>query len=297
MPRRHATNAQDALELFLDTISNTFGGVVFIALLVAILIQVTDKQQREADPLAKRRELQTQLAASTTEITRLEQILAQLERLEQSGGTSDNAERQTTLAVIDAELSELEDLQAELDRELSARQQVLAKREAELAGCAGNNQRCSTELDDLKLRLEQVQNQDPQQVRLPRFQSVDKRQIAVLISAGRLVFFFTEDQDGRYGKVNVRDLDIQPGGQEYLPRPGQGILIGDNDEFRRALRRALSRFNRDQDYVYAVVWPDSYSEFAILRDTLLEMQYGYGLVLMEDGEAVRLGSGSGAGEQ
>ena len=38
--RRPAENPADSLELLLDTICNTFGGVLFIALLVALLTHV-----------------------------------------------------------------------------------------------------------------------------------------------------------------------------------------------------------------------------------------------------------------
>lgn len=297
MPRRNSDTTQDALELFLDTISNTFGGVVFIALLVAILIQVTEKRQREADPDAARKALQAEVVAATNEVQRLEKILSHLREMAQSSEHSADAQREAELAALEAEQAALDAQLAELTEDHAARRRLLTEREAELAGQEGNNHQRETELEQLKLRLEQASNLDPLKVRLPRFKPVDKRQIAVLVANGRLVFVFTENAEKRYGKLNTHDLEVGPDRKTLRARRNSGLVIEDTDAFRNKLRALLDRFDRNKDFIYMAVWPDSYDAFALLRDTLLEQQWGYGLVIMSRDEAVKLGSGSGAGEQ
>lgn len=47
MRRRRRTTSADSLELLLDTICNTFGGVLFIAILVVILLRMTGESEEE----------------------------------------------------------------------------------------------------------------------------------------------------------------------------------------------------------------------------------------------------------
>ena len=56
--RGDSMNVNEALELFLDTMSNTFGGVVFISLLVCMLIQTRGVEQNPVEPVRLQRDLQ-----------------------------------------------------------------------------------------------------------------------------------------------------------------------------------------------------------------------------------------------
>jgi hypothetical protein len=76
---RRRSLGQDSLELLLDTICNTFGGVLFIAMMVVLLLQQTSKDVPPPTPLPPAEELQAQglkLAALTRELARLQQVRA-----------------------------------------------------------------------------------------------------------------------------------------------------------------------------------------------------------------------------
>ena len=85
MSRRGAPSG-DSLDLLLDTICNTFGGILFIAMLVVIL---TNQMSREASPteptVQNSRALRTmrgQLSESDATLTKLRQAVRQKEDLE-----------------------------------------------------------------------------------------------------------------------------------------------------------------------------------------------------------------------
>ena len=78
MSRRRAVK-QDSLELLLDTICNTFGGVLFIAIMVVMLLQNAGQGPETVVPAPSPEELEArteQLATLSAEVLRQQQIQA-----------------------------------------------------------------------------------------------------------------------------------------------------------------------------------------------------------------------------
>lgn len=109
MSRRSAAK-QDSLELLLDTICNTFGGVLFIAILMVLLLQQTG-QGVTPPPITVPPEKLHELSQRTTELT------AELTRLK--------ANRESQKAIVDS-------FAPEEVRDLIQRRRELTAQEAEL---------------------------------------------------------------------------------------------------------------------------------------------------------------------
>ena len=110
MSRRRAAK-QDSLELLLDTICNTFGGVLFIAILVVMLLQQTGKGVSPPPPVTVPPEKLHDLSQQITELT------AELIRLK--------ANRESQVSIVDS-------FSTEEVRELIQRRRELAAKETEL---------------------------------------------------------------------------------------------------------------------------------------------------------------------
>ena len=50
MARRRSTQSTSSLDLFLDTICNAFGGIMFISILISILVQMRGEQEHDPSP-------------------------------------------------------------------------------------------------------------------------------------------------------------------------------------------------------------------------------------------------------
>ena len=76
-----------SLELLLDTICNTFGGVLFISILVVILLNMSSKQAETTPPTdAARAELIEAQARLSKTNDELEQLLTAIQTQEQISG-------------------------------------------------------------------------------------------------------------------------------------------------------------------------------------------------------------------
>lgn len=82
--RRRAEDS--SLELLLDTITNTFGGILFIAILIALLLQTSGREEQEAaaerpPPItaAERAALEVRLEDLRDRVTRLQKIVGPLD--------------------------------------------------------------------------------------------------------------------------------------------------------------------------------------------------------------------------
>src|SRR5687768_3661347 len=74
---RKSSASSDSLDLLLDTICNTFGGVLFIAMLVIILLNMSGEK---AASVPATPDAQAQLAAAQAEMVRAQTELDQLRR-------------------------------------------------------------------------------------------------------------------------------------------------------------------------------------------------------------------------
>ena len=68
---RAGTNVEQALELFLDTISNAFGGIIFVALLVCVLLRFAGAPVRQS---VDTKALQEQLRSLPSDVAALQQV-------------------------------------------------------------------------------------------------------------------------------------------------------------------------------------------------------------------------------
>ena len=295
--------ASDAFGLFLDTICNAFGGIIFISLLVCIMLQLSAKAV--VAPARPDEDLRTELARLTEEIGDLQlRIRAQRRNIESMKATLPDREvvdRYTRLADEDRRLEvenrRLRDRLRRIEAEVTA-----AKDRLERLKRANTEQ--AKEHERLKEAVRRVRAEQGATLRLPRFHRTEKQQVAVLISGGRLAFAQRYDAGGRPGAVNA--ADVQPlrdaGGKlrGMRPRPGRGVAVSTPEDLRARLGPQFARFTpapaggrqqKDCHYFNVVVWPDSFRQFEILRDWLIEKGFGYGLVLVEAGKEVPIGPG------
>lgn len=301
MPRGRSTSG-DSLDLLLDTICNTFGGVVFIAVLVALLLQTRGElpsgQQDGPSSTDNVETLQHQLGTLRAQSRRLEESKQGQERLLQRLAPEEFQsllqQRNRTVARRDrlrSQRGQLRERIAEHKRRLQAVESKLHRLKTEF-------NRTQRESETLRSRLAEAQQPRERTIRLPIAQRPrGKRELGVILRYGRMYVWHRYGPQGTRLGLNTEEFAVV--GETDLgilttPKPGAGAPLDGRPESEAGIRRRLKRFDPEQWYITIVVRPDSFEEFGFLRDILIDLGYRYRLMPAAEGTPVVDRGGSDA---
>jgi hypothetical protein len=283
-----------AFDLFLDTISNAFGGIVFIALLVCVMLQLSGPAKKVKAAALERDKERAELARLLQEIETYERLVAQNQELL-------TQMRASTDPMLLRKFSEVKKRLAMYDMYRNEAGQTNEKQDRNLADLA----RLKQELYDLQ---QQAKLTDPQIKELQQRQAelstskantgasgastTTKSQVPVLIKNGTLTFLMNYDAKGAATGLNtigIEETSTNPLIRAFRPRTEAGLKIRDNEQFWQQIQGRLALFDKKNAYIGFVVWPDSYDEFEIIKNRTSKMGFGYYLVLMKKDESVTTG--------
>ncbi|MEM1098320.1 MAG: hypothetical protein AAGH92_05975 [Planctomycetota bacterium] len=273
MRRRRPDFQDDALDLFLDAISNVFGGILFIALAVVVLLQFTVPMPAQpetvvaevpavflpADLEALLAEAQTEDLEPTEQLTRLREAIAvQREALPQRQAAHEAAQRE-------------------------AKQAADQVREAERL--AAEQQEALVEARDT---LEALRRRPTQRVRAARFRPSAKQEVPLMVADQRIVRPLNDA-----GNVDRAALTLDADAQTARPAPGAGIPIPTGAAGDAAVTRLLASLNPQTHYLNAAVWPTGFDAARQLRDAAIDLGFEFTLTPVPDGQGVPFNAASG----
>lgn len=321
--RRNNLN-DSSLELLLDTICNTFGGVLFLAMLISLLLTQTSKRSElesaAADPLP---------AMSAADLVRMQARIEDLERdLAQLRASTAAAEtmaaqlveadaREKIQAVCDAErrnddlaarrlrmLADLADTQAATAR--AARETAASQREQEMAAQreqavqqrvkAATADREALVASATRLRSTLAETATvPTTGRAPRERETTKQEFGVMLKYGRIYLMHVFEDGDRI--VNTEDFVVTKGivHDTAEPKPHKGFDLLAGKAGTADIQRLLAAHPPDSWYPCLVVHPDSFVAFLGLKNFLVALGYEYRL--MPTGKGVYDSGGSGGSVQ
>lgn len=291
-------NVNSSLELLLDTICNTFGGILFISMLVIIMTNVTSRQASLNPPSefsqAELLEVERELESSRRQLMTLQKSLVQQAAIARQ--------------VVDPDARELAQRVTALKQQRTALTEhiSLAVESAGLAQAAVNETardlaRLDEALATAKSALRTAEESLRQEVaarsrvaRLPKLHETTKRQIGFLLKAGRLTSYAARDRDGHL-VPNLEDfISSTLQGQDFIePKPGRGIAVAAGEAETGEIARKLAEFDSREHYVAIAVWPDSFEHFAIVKAALVLAGFEYHLLPMQAGKIVSIGPTTG----
>lgn len=280
-----------SLDLLLDTICNTFGGIIFIAILTAILLQLSGKAATQA-PIAPAEADPLQQASAAAERDSLERALRQQDAL--LGRFDVDTARQELLQLQSVQQSndrlsadnharaaEIDRLQAEGDqaaRHAAADEKQLAVAIARIA--------------QLEQQAEKEKKAHSREARLPRLHGTRKREVPLFLVQNRISLLI---QPNRLRSINHDDFDVadEGAGHAIRPKPGHGTAIADEKQSREQLGELIAGFDKDNEYLAVFVTPDSFEVFGAVRSVMIEKGFEYRLVPLEKVETLHEGTGPG----
>jgi len=295
---RRAPPQSDSLEMLLDTMCNTFGGIILIALLIALLARETRRNQAETRAITQSASLlHRQLEQAQSELAQARRLQQELARRAADPATAH-------LLSLVQRREQLRDLNELLVEQLRTANQPVSFRPADLisnwtarATAVETNltqertlaASLQSQLADLQLQsnaLAQAALRQVQHLRLPREHDTTKTNLNVIVRYQRVypLYFF------RYGlpERNTDSLAWQeePNNIKRVdPLPNQGFDAGP------ALAPFLAQVPTNNFYLAFQVYEDSFAAFRPAKEAALQHGLEYAWEPRTNGFIVRLGPG------
>lgn len=297
MSRRQAETG-GSLDLLLDTICNTFGGVVFIALLVVLLLRLSPVKGGSSSGHA---------SALSAVVAQWENVLGNRYEalMSDARALANNESIDGGMDVIEA-LKELAEAEFDAKKQLGDALLSLGEVEQNLASTAerldviqANRIRVEKEHEhvaasvavlearqvSLRERLEKAKDLIPRPAILdrPLELPVERRdsndQVTLFLKYGRLYFPF--DRSG----VNAREFMIKRGWVFNVakPKPYEGIPVNSDGSSNNAIEQRLRVFPPGQFFLHLIVCEDSFAYFQGLKAHLSGLGYRYHLTPLQEG--------------
>ncbi len=295
--KRRALVPADSLELLLDTMCNTFGGIILIALLVALLSRTGGASpeapashalysQRIALAEAELEALRKQAgawpasdnAAPLDEVALAAEALAAA-RADAVAATTDAAQRADAIAAgggaawaaLAEELRSLARCEAELHN-------LIAATEAETARLRGREAA-------LNAQVKQQREAQTVKLRFPKERARTRSSLPVICQNGRIYPIYTSSRS--LDRVNIQWRSAGADAEESTPLPERGLQLPANGGGWRDLLRAMKAENM---YLAFYVYPDSYEVFRAAKELAIESQFEFGIEVVRAGRKLIWGS-------
>lgn len=283
MSRRGNGGDISSFDMLLDTMCNTFGGIVFIALLLSILVGSAARHAVKA---------QTNGSPSLTEVEELAEesrLLRECEQLDRALNTPDpkTSPKPSSAAGVVRPLAELQQTNNVLESELAKLQEHQQQLSEEIAKLKESAKTKSTTAGDLQVQIERLKNELKQQVakssetiRLPRIHAKPGLQACFFAIAGGRFYSISDvaraDSYGDRG-YDHQDVLVESGeGQDIVViNNGAGQPIISGCENAGKLAAALQNCDKDSEIISFSVRSDSFSEFNYVKKLFVSRGFNY----------------------
>jgi len=299
---RRRKPGDSSLELLLDTICNTFGGILFLAMLVSLMLtrtqRATDATAADPTPAVSAADLvrlktrsrdsahelvaleeqarQARRAAVALAVPNAEELLTVMEDAERRAGVAEarRTELLATLAADQAASARARTVRATTEREQQRLAEEAARARQRLADAVDEREELvasAVGIRDEASRRATVQTTG----RTPLARVPDRQQFALLIRYGRL--YLIKKLLGGELVVNEEDFALTPGILLNVARakPHAGIDLSVTTGRDAALRRITADFPPSLWYAVLVVHPDSFEEYITVKNWLVEKGYNF----------------------
>lgn len=295
MSRKSAPSG-DSLDLLLDTICNTFGGILFIAMLVAILTNQVSRDVAPKSPSAESsrelRKLRGELTKSDSRLTKLRQAVRQKEDLERRFASSES------LGLLES-IRSLDETSDDLLKDRSQQLADVAESQADLEETARELERIAQQMAEAqeRLRLEKQQLETEASLRsrtsqVPRQRETQKAQIPFFLKAGRFCGYVSRDENGQLvrNEEETKISEPEPGSQFLEPIEGAGLAVADDGSNAAQIAERLSTFDKNQHFLSIYVFQDSFAHFETLKNEIIRGGFEYHLVPFPDDGKISIGN-------
>ena len=288
----------DSLDLLLDTMCNLFGGIVFVALLVALL--AGDGASKKVNQTLHPTEdlLRREIANLQSDVDALSKSIETEQKSANQTKNSEASTDQQAILSLKADLTSLrealklasqnnpegQDL-GEFLRKNKDRKVELMKEEISLGNKAKSleeeKERLKKRLADLEERGKKIANEKTQDFRFPREKPTAKKCLWIIVHYDS--FYPVLDLRGSGNlRLDLVDVTNLPGKTVIKAIRGRGLKSGQD------FSDWLGGLNVSEMFPVFVVYPDSFAKYMTIRDMALKNKIEYGSTFEEEGEPLIL---------
>lgn len=283
MSRTRRTGEGSSLELLLDTICNTFGGVLFISILVVILINMSSDAAQNIPPdepaQSELMEMQLELQKSQARIQKLKNAIQQQHSIERQFVDPDTKRIVQKWTQLNGELTRLQESKEKALTNISKDQTLINKVATESKQSADALAHAKEEYNSLLSRLRTEVETRTQAAKLPKLRRTEKSEMVFFLREGYFSSYARKMGEGTYvPNTNEVVEKTGPQGAYIEPVSSAGIkIVKDDNATQESLESRLSDFEPGQHYIAVFVSPDSFEEFAVLKDLMVQKGFEYRL--------------------
>ncbi|MCA9014470.1 MAG: hypothetical protein KDA77_03980 [Planctomycetaceae bacterium] len=292
MARRTSTEARESsLELLLDTICNTFGGVLFISILVIVLVNMSSRQIVHT-PQKSRAQQDLELLQLQQD---LEQARAQLETLNETASRMEAIKAQFTNQKSIDLAQKLHESQLEISQtvitntrggeETAELQQKINQINEQLEQQTQELRNRRKELENISVKLKGVVTKNSRESRLPTAQKqAGEPDAYFIIKQGVLCDLDNPAESRQSTEGGIRFVD---------PVLSAGLKISETQSDTSPISAKLAARGIPGRHLIRVwVSPDSHTQWNLVREALVKRGNQYELILLPEKERLSYGASS-----
>jgi hypothetical protein len=278
-------NDQDisSLDMLLDTMCNTFGGIVFIMLLISVLSASLGRQDaeqarndtetiEEVDRSVELDRLNREMTALQAAASHLDQVLAAAVAVSNPAALfaatiKSNATLQVQVDALEQTISRIQVAFAEIEKSASTE--------------AINETDLKSQIAQLSQDVKDAKAKDRQPVRLPRLHRiVGKSPAFVIIRDGKFyaISALSMTQESAVDEpFDKEDCSLESGRGKHVfePRRNAGQLVGSNCERQGKMAQALGCLDPAERFISFSVHTNSFGAFNYVKNVFAQRGFEY----------------------
>lgn len=296
MPRKK-NEQSDSLEMLLDTMCNAFGGLILIAIMIALLAK--PPTPKGGDPKAEIIKIKIKVnEPHLSDLTEELDVLAKMAQTIDPAVTNLVVQKNDlTVKVATAKntmgnLATTPEEKKELEQKVSAQQTENDQKNKDFV-------EAQQQMVKVQASLNQASKGEPVTVRAPKARGTKKIPAFVIIKEGK-IWVAERFVNGRK-ELNTNNFRREKEGLKtfFTPVPGKGINVLANGKVSSVLSNYLNSVPRDKYYLDVIVQKDSFAQFRVFKETFLKRDISYNWWPEEDEPKLVFSSSptTGAGTQ
>jgi hypothetical protein len=292
--KRKSGSSGDSLDLLLDTICNTFGGILFISMLVVILVNAASQDVSSSLPTQvdhqRLVESRRQLSDMTIKLDSLRRAVRQTEQLRDRFTDADSQAVIDDLQALQGTTELLHETRDASLGELAETQELINETARETARLRVAMRNAQQDLAATQRQLESEVALRSRTSKLPRQKTTTRQQAPFFLKAGRLCSYANVDSRGNLSRNETEVRLLEEGGKTFaVPVGGAGLMVKPDGSNVDEVTRRLEPFDESKYFIAIVVWDDSFEQFQIIKDAAVRGNYEYQLIPMSRDEKIYIG--------
>lgn len=296
--RKHRSR-DSSFDLFLDTICNAFGGIMFIAILISILMQIRHDEQFEVSPDRGGSEsdsvaLQMRLESLQSQVEQLAASNSDREKILYSDSSREIRDLQMQRDSAVERLSKSQQAQKKLLEERIRIEESIRKLQQELQELTNNLSSAKIAVSQRSKELAKALDAAETTATLPKVTSTLKGNLLFAIRYGKLYLISDITGNSKLG-VNENHVVASRGAlnKKVQLKPNAGWDLS-TAEAETAMQSIIGSHPNTDVFFSIAVWSDSFGVFQKWKEMVVKAGYDYDLTPIDNSDELVIGKTNSA---